>query len=365
MRKTLTATGLAAVLVLGAGAAPAAAAAKPNWRVTYVSPETGNDDFALYGVVATGRYDAWAVGSRQQGGGAGGAIMHWNGWKWHDVKIPGSAGYFQAVGGSSPWNVWVLGDTRDGAETAWHWNGWKWTATPTPGYRVGDVAVLGRDDAWAVGGDDNNDNAKANALHWDGKKWKKVPMPRTALKIGAVSKNDLWAVGEGTRDQPYAAHWNGKKWTASTLPKVTPPKGSTGFSYFNDVTVLSKNNVWAVGRFYYRAPKKAGHNRPVLMHWNGKKWSLSLGRTGDFAMSSASDGAGGIWYSSIYDKFVHRTKSGQTTTYAAPVPSGRPAVEIRAITALPGGKVLAVGQAQPKSGGVDQTWDALVEQYGR
>lgn len=362
MRKSLTAAGLA-VLTLGAGAVPARAAPAPRWRVTYVSPDTGYDDFGLYSVSATGRYDAWAVGSRRQGAGGGGVILRWNGRSWHEVKVPGSTGSFQAVGGSSRFDVWVLGVNATGKSTAWHWNGLWWTAKPIGGFDAGDMAVLNRRDAWAVGGYSSDDgDSTGTALHWDGKAWHTVTMPLRTSKIAAVSKDDLWAVG-GRNGEPYAAHWNGRTWTTAKLPKVSPKKGTTGFSYFNDVVALSKNSVWAVGRFYWRIPGKAGHNQPVLMHWDGTKWSLTLGSTGDFALSAASDGAGGIWYSSGNGRFVHRTRTGTTTMTAVPAPTGRRSADIRDITDIPHTpRLLAVGQAEPAPS--DESWDALIEQYG-
>jgi hypothetical protein len=359
MHKTLTAAGLA-VVMLSTGAVPAVAASAPHWRTSYISKDTGYDDFVLDSVAAVGKNDAWAVGSRQTGPGTSGAVLHWNGSKWNEVTIPGSTGSFQVVGGSSPSNVWVLGLTAHGASAAWHWNGKAWTSVST-GYRASGVAVLSANDALAVGGDESG---KGTGLHWDGKTWRTVPMPLTAYRISAVSKNDAWAVGENTDNQPYAAHWNGTKWTAVKLPKVTVPKGSTGFAYFADVTAVSKNNVWAAGRFYSIAPGKAGHSRTLLMHWNGKKWSLVVGTHETYALNITSDGAGGIWYTTFYNSYVHRTKSGKATAYAEPKPYGRNAIDIRDLDLVPGGggKVLAVGEVEPTSG--DQSWDAIAQQYG-
>jgi hypothetical protein len=358
MQKTLTAVGLA-VVMLSAGAVPAVAASAPSWRTSYISKDTGYDDFVLDSVTAVGKKDAWAVGWRN-GPGTSGAILHWNGSKWNEVTIPGSPGSLPVVGGSSPSNVWVLGFTTHGATAAWHWNGKAWTSVST-GYRASGVAVISANDAWAVGGDESG---KGTGLHWNGKTWRAVPMPLTAYRVSAVSKNDVWAVGENTNNQPYAAHWNGKKWTAAKLPKVTAPKGSTGFANFTDVTAVSKNNVWAAGRFYYIAPGKPGHNRTLLMHWNGKKWSLVIGTHETYALNITSDGAGGIWYTTFYKSYVHRTQSGQVTSYAAPKPYCRNDIDIRDLDLVPGGggKVLAVGQVGPTSG--DQSWDAIAQQYG-
>jgi hypothetical protein len=358
MQKALTAAGLT-VVMLGAGAVPAVAASASGWHTSYVGEDTGYDDFLLDSVAAVGKKDAWAVGSRQQGPGTSGAVLHWNGSKWTEVSAPGNAGSFQVVGGSSPTDVWVLGFTTDGTPAAWHWNGTAWRFVTT-GYRASGVTVLSPNDAWAVGGDESGNGT---ALHWDGKKWRTVPMPLTAYQIDAVAKNDVWAVGENTGDQPYAAHWNGTKWTAAKLPKVTVPKGSSGFANFVDVTAVSKNNVWAAGRFYSIAPGKTGHNRTLLMHWNGEKWSVLVGAHETYALNITSDGAGGIWYTTVHQSYVHRTKSGRATSYAAPKPSGRSDIDLRDLDLVPGGagKVLAVGEVAPASG--DRSWDAIVQRY--
>jgi hypothetical protein len=358
MQRTLTAAGLA-VVMLSAGAVPATAAGAPGWHTSYLSKDTGYDEFVLDSVAGVGKNDAWAVGWRN-GPGTSGVVLHWNGSKWKEVTIPGSPGSLPVVGGSSPSDVWVLGFTTNGTGAAWHWNGKTWTSVAT-GYHASGVAVLSPNDAWAVGGDESG---KGTGLHWDGRKWRMVPMPLTAYRISAVSKNDVWAVGENdATSRPYAAHWNGTKWTAAKLPKVTMPKGATGFAGFTDVTAMAKNNVWAAGRFYSIVPGKTGHNRTLLMHWNGKKWSVAVGTHETYALNITSDGAGGIWYTTVHQSYVHRTKSGRATSQAAPKPSGRSDLDLRDLDLLPGGggKVLAVGEVAPTSG--DQSWDAIAQRY--
>lgn len=365
MRMSLVTAGLAALLV-AAGTAPATAEPRAQWRVTYVSPDTGYDDFGLYDVTATGRHDAWAVGSWRQGAGGGGAIMRWNGHRWSDVTIPGSTGSFGSVSGSSRRDVWVMGVTANGTDAAWHWDGTAWKSFSTGLYDTADVAVLGPRNAWAVGYDWGGGGSGGEALHWNGGSWKTVPMPFNARHISAVSAKDAWAVGE-TADQPLAEHWNGRDWTSSKLPNVPIPAGDGGFSYFNDIVAISANDVWAVGRLYWGTPsggdEPTEHNRPVLMHWNGHKWSLRLGSEGDFALSVSADGNGGIWYSSFNKTLVHVAKSGRTSTVRVPAPVGRQTPEMWQIAAVPGGRtVLAVGEVAPALGG-DQSWDAVIEQY--
>jgi hypothetical protein len=370
MRKSLMTAGLAALILTGAsaGAVPASAATGQPWRVTYVSPETGYDDFGLYDVAATGANDAWAVGARQQGAGGSGALLHWNGSSWADTTVPGSTGSFNHVAGSSKNNVWLAGATANGARKTWHWDGTSWTSVSTGAYDIADLAVLGPKNVWAVGNADEGSDV-GQALHWNGTAWKTVAMPFVARKVVAVSANDVWAVGENSQ-QPLAAHWDGTSWKSSPLPTVSVPEGETGFAYFNDLVALASNDVWAVGRVTWgsgeevKASKASEeHTRPVLMHWNGTKWSLQLGDDGDFALSAASAGDGGIWYSSFNGTYVHVASDGTTTTVPVPTTGGRQAPSIRQLAGVPGGtSVLAVGEIAPASGG-DESWDAVVEQY--
>ncbi|GLY74469.1 WD40/YVTN/BNR-like repeat-containing protein [Actinoallomurus iriomotensis] len=378
MRKSLISAGLAAVIV-AAGAAPAGAAGQEGWRVTYLSPDTGYDYYGLYDVAATGAHDAWAVGSQTlDADHGGGTVLRWNGTTWSPVTVPGDTGSFGSVDGSSPNNVWIMGATNEGAQASWHWDGASWTSASTGTYDVSDVAVIGPKNAWAVGNDYEGGTDGGKALHWNGRKWAQVAMPATARKVGAVAANDVWAVGDGG-DQPVAEHWDGTSWTSSTLPEVPIPAGESGFSYFNDVVAESSDNVWAVGRLYWgggeelKSVKKARnatlaeaeHNQPVIMHWDGSKWSLRLGADGDFALSAGADGQGGIWYSSFNDTFVHVAANGTTTT-TVPVATtgGRQTPSIRQVTGVPGGTtVLAVGQIPPASDSGDQSGDGVVEQY--
>jgi hypothetical protein len=375
MRKSLMTAGLAALVLAGtgisAGAVSASAATGQPWRVTYVSPETGYDGFGLFDVAATGANDAWAVGSRQQGAGASGALLHWNGTTWSDVTIPGSTGSFNHVGGSSKNDVWLAGSTANGARKTWHWNGTSWTSVSTGTYDIADIAAIGPKNVWAVGNADEGSDV-GQALHWNGTAWKTVAMPFVARKVQAVSANDIWAVGENSQ-QPLAAHWDGTSWKSAPLPTVPIPDGESGFAYFNDLVAIAGDNVWAVGRLTYgnggeelkstTKVKDGEHDKAVIMHWNGTQWSLQLGPDGDFALSAGADGNGGIWYSSFNGTYVHVASDGTTTTEPVPGPAGRQTPDIRQLAGVPGGTtVLAVGEVAPAPTG-DESWDAVIEQY--
>jgi hypothetical protein len=376
MRKSVMIAGVAALLIAGAGAGTASATTSEPWRVTYVSPDTGYDSYGLFDVTAMGADDAWAVGSRPQGGADPGAVLRWNGQSWSEVTIPGGYGSYDRVAASGKNDVWVSGGDAGGSKTFWHWDGTSWHAVALSAYDAADMAVIGPENVWVVGSADEGSDV-GEARHWNGTTWQTVAMPFPAHRVVATSATDAWATGE-TATQPLVAHWNGTSWKSSKLPTVPIPDGQTGFSYFNDIVALASDDVWAVGRLYWgsgeeeiarhgdSAAEESEHNRPVLMHWNGHKWSLTLGPEGDFAMSVAPDGNGSIWYSTFNDDYVHLAADGTTTTVPVPTPAGRTqAPDIRALAGVPGGtKVLGVGEVVPDYGTGDESWDGVVEQYG-
>src|SRR5437762_12464858 len=55
------------------------------------------------------------------------------------------------------------------------------------------------------------------------------------------------------------------KWNIA--PPVPVPAAATG-SVLRDVTVLSRNDVWAVGAW-----RKGTENHSLAVHWNGMKWT--------------------------------------------------------------------------------------------
>ncbi len=63
--------------------------------------------------------------------------------------------------------------------------------------------------------------------------------------------NDIWAVGfsgSSTLPQTLVEHWNGSQWSIVPSPNV-----GTNLNSLNGVTVVSANNVWAVGVYFNAA----------------------------------------------------------------------------------------------------------------
>ncbi|HEU5440230.1 MAG TPA: hypothetical protein VFU88_13150 [Ktedonobacterales bacterium] len=111
--------------------------------------------------------------------------------------------------------------------------------------------------------------------------WRIVPSPNMAgypeselRAVSAPSPSVVWAVGVakdvGTRVNPWwqslVEQWDGTTW------RIVP---SAGFDALNSVAAISPNDVWAVGgQVNYGAGNHSPAGRPLIMHWNGSKWSV-------------------------------------------------------------------------------------------
>gem|GEM_PF-1338004 len=105
--------------------------------------------------------------------------------------------------------------------------------------------------------------------------WSVVASPNSTLPsnflsdVSVVSANDVWAVGgssRGTRiGNPLVEHWNGSSW--AIVPAAQPPDSVASLS---GVAALSANDVWAVGN------SKVGNatSKTLTEHWDGATWTV-------------------------------------------------------------------------------------------
>ncbi|MEV8022391.1 hypothetical protein AB0O76_40065 [Streptomyces sp. NPDC086554] len=178
---------------------------------------------------------------------------------------------------------------------------------------LADVAVLAKDDVWAVGTELNSE-ADARLLHYDGTTWKREPLPEAlgtsvypplleelggdALWLRPQTSEDgaavnRWAKWDGTRwsampspppgnagafeasgpDDVWALdgeqsvqHWDGTRWTTTRLPYRA-----------SDLAVVGPDDVWAVGSRSTGPGTElegysGGYSQPASMHWDGTSW---------------------------------------------------------------------------------------------
>jgi hypothetical protein len=203
--------------------------------------------------------------------------------------LGGSDNSLGAVAGSSPSDVWAVGDYLPDAagsnqdatlSFAEHYNGKNWTVVRTPNAGpnfnsfYGLAAAGGR--AWAVGEYLNaayQDRALVEA--WNGRAWSiaDVPQPGSQRDMlfgaSALSADDVWVVGDkqGANGvfKTLAEHWDGSAWTVVR----TPSPGRAG-DHLYGVYAVSPDDVWAVGQQLTGATS----DLPLVEHWNGYRWSV-------------------------------------------------------------------------------------------
>jgi hypothetical protein len=212
------------------------------------------------------------------------------GWTVQKAELLGTSdNSLGAVGGSSPDDVWAVGDfLPDKANSnqdatlslAEHFDGTRWSVVPTPNVGPNFNSFYGlaasRGKAWAVG-EHLNAQYRDRALIevWNGIKWTVAdnPQPGTLRDMlfaaSALTPSDVWVVGDqegpNGKFETLAEHWNGKAWSA--VP--TPDPGTTG-NHLYGVDALSTDDVWAVGQQLGAAAPDQG----LVEHWNGRSWSV-------------------------------------------------------------------------------------------
>ena len=165
-----------------------------------------------------------------------------------------------AVALDGPGSVLAVGARRAGrsehslVERLSH-NRWARIQTPDIGL-LGDVSATSRRNVWAVGA--------RKALHWDGRRWKQVSLPNASgLRGFAVSHISATTQGLWVHGARFVWHWNGKRW------RTWATKGLTNYG---GISALSDHDVWVGGDDAYVGEKGELHTRPLLLHWDGRRW---------------------------------------------------------------------------------------------
>jgi hypothetical protein len=290
-----------------AGAARPASAECQCWR--YIRTGDSGAGTTLGDVAAPGPGAAWAAGSR----GSRPMLLTWTGTRWRETPLgfPGGT-VLEGVAASSPRDAWVVG-YDDGTPQVARWTGRRWGRVPVP--KVGPSfprAVEARTpaDAWIVGSHSGFAGTRAGMWHWDGRSWSVVSLPigvgmnSELVAVAAHAANDAWAIG-GVGTMPprqLLLHWDGTAWTAAPVPALPAEADLT------DVTMVSGNNVWAVGGRSRRGRSGAATrstrtvqppsrpSRPLAEHWDGKTWRvMPAPRIDGQFYSVAGDGGSGVW----------------------------------------------------------------------
>lgn len=268
----------------------------------------------LRGVAVLSRTDVWTVGySGYDGYGTYPVAFteHWNGSHWSVVPVPSIGQYYalEAVTAISTNDVWAVGyynvSPMNDEPLIDHWDGTQWSIVQSPNltgeYHLYAVAALSTNDIWAVG--ENVASGATDTLieHWDGSQWSIVqsPIPHNPNTeandlsgITIVSKNDIWAVGTSILINGFVAyteHWDGKRWRIVNVPNPEQ------YNELGGVVALSANDIWAVGFSFNLGTS----NQTLIEQWDGTQWNLvpspSPGSSALFSVAVSSVKNDTIW----------------------------------------------------------------------
>ena len=223
--------------------------------------EPGSNE--LYAVWGSGQADVWATGE-------GGAILHFDGSAWSEVRSGVSIPNLGAVWANGSSDAWAVG------QGIVHWNGSAWSVSVSGGSWLSGIWSSALNDAWAIGAED--------VLHWDGISWSPMatqdggPPMSGGSAVWGSGPSDVWLFGNG------AAHWNGAAWSES-LPATT-------IQFFGGWG-SGASDVWAAGV----NQASEGGITGALMHWDGSAWSIAWSGAGARLSSVWGSGASDVWAS--------------------------------------------------------------------
>jgi hypothetical protein len=335
----------------------------PSRAALPASPR-GLGQSTLQGVTVLSARSAWAVGGRnvRLGGWTGGEVVsasplieYWNGTRWSVVSTPKARGLLTDVAATSRRDAWAVGAAPGSrAPLILHWNGRRWSRTSSRlRFEPRSVASISPADVWVVG----TSGSGAEIAHWDGKRWTRaLALGNASLEdVTAISRGDVWAVGSITatsgRQRTLLLHWDGVRWRSFS---------ATATDGFDDAWLLaiagtSANDVWAGGGEHMAemSPPAIG---PLMLHWNGTRWSHARledsGETEFVAIAALSGGgacavSGNSWSYELQGSFGFGVwRLAGSRWQATELPYGRELYDIAAVpTSTRSGRLTwAVGQ---------------------
>lgn len=283
-----------------------------NWSLS-PSPNAGSYPNYLLGVTTLATNDAWAVGSFAYDtifyhGHT--LVEHWDGHNWNIVTSPDAANgegqsFFYGVAATAKNNAWAVGayNSQQGPQPLIErWNGhtWKQMSLDTPILgSLNRIAILSPNNIWAVGHAfiPMVHTEPALILHWNGKTWSQVTSPTpanimdaTLSDITALAPDNIWAAGSYTDnnevDHFLVEHWDGHQWTIVPTPQLsksqketvpqqhlmsaTPQAGVETGDTLTGITALSSRTLWAVG---YTVGSD-GLTHTVTMQYSKNAWNI-------------------------------------------------------------------------------------------
>ncbi|MFN8472152.1 MAG: hypothetical protein U0822_08190 [Anaerolineae bacterium] len=246
-----------------------------HWDGQAWTPGSSPGHYRPYRVTMLSADEGWASADSSNDGRR--LMLHWTGTTWTPVEIPYGRDIQTSIGGIaviSASDAWAVGSRPSGGGAgAWvadtlilHWDGNVWREVDSrPNGNLLSVSMITPDDGWAVGfqviGFQTSDaHTVSLILHWDGHSWESVPSPvNTTLRAIAMKASiDGWIAAGGWSEPSQMLHWDGLNWT-----EVPSPQGV----YVSNIAIVSSREAWAGGSGFTSSAPGNG-----LLHWDGESW---------------------------------------------------------------------------------------------
>jgi hypothetical protein len=283
----------------------------------------------------------------------------------HTVPSPQIAGTLFATAVIADNDIWAVGFSDQvpappvvDSTLAEHFNGTSWSIVPTPTVSSNGSEFFGVDgaasnDVWAVGfrfGTQNPDFGLQLIEHWDGTSWS-VDATGPTIEgdslsgVTVVSSNNVWAVG-GAGGNALVEHWDGTSWSIVSSPAFNGVGGLDG------VSADSANDVWAVGL------------DGTILHFDGTNWTLVASHPGIEARSVTALSPTNVWVvGAVFVFFNHRTHRKAaiehwdgTSWSIVPSPDAGLDSSLNGIAAISASDIWAVGSGAPAAT-LTEHWD--------
>jgi hypothetical protein len=311
-RKRIVIVGMAAAVVLAAGAAAAwlARASRPAAprllpavvQVPGPFRSTGTDvpvDPQLYGVSCTSATNCTVVGSAKGDGGREVPLAErWNGRGWlvQPTQAPPGGGSLASVACVSPSDCIAvgfatMGPAGDEMPLAESWDGHKWVAEAAAVSGIdgalGEVSCTAATFCMAVGGVfHGNDSSPAELMErWDGHGWLHLATPagRVMTSVSCTSPSACVAVGSDSSEDfgVYSESWDGTTWAIQANGEASTGDDVSG------VSCTEPDTCTEVGSSYYYDLS------PTASQWTGAGWDSRDAATPPDA-DTDNDGLGAV-----------------------------------------------------------------------
>jgi hypothetical protein len=178
------------------------------------------------------------------------------------------------------------------------------------------IVALSSANYWAFG--------QTSSWHYTGSAWLSAAGP-AEVQTAAAAGGSVWTLGyvfSPAGDSLLAEHLVAGKWAVVATPTF-PGDSAVAFS----VTATSATNVWVIA---WLVPVSSGSASILVLHYNGTAWT-HVGvpaADGNFPLSIASDGSGGVWLStselsSSPASYAVHYAGGMFTRITLPAATGR------------------------------------------